>query len=174
VQKVSLKKREKLLLTVACIVLVGVVGSQLLEGPLKKHEQSKTDLQNARLRLEEVRNWDLEIQAQRANEEAIRQLTKGRSSNFNLVTFLNLTTGKTGLQDRAELESRSRRNFSIPEGLDVAELTLRGVSIDELISFLHEVYAGGHLVAVYKMDQMKPMSDPAQGLECQLTFVSPK
>ncbi len=43
--------------------------------------------------------------------------------------------------------------------------------MEELVDFFHELYASGNLVAVYKLDRLRPDTGK-KGLECDVTLAT--
>jgi hypothetical protein len=52
------------------------------------------------------------------------------------------------------------------------QLKLNGISLQELIDFLHKIYTSKNLVVVYRVESLKPTPDN-KGLDYNVVFMSP-
>lgn len=157
-----------LIIGVVALVLWGVyLGAQ---GPMKKYQLSAKNVVEARNRLKTIRAVEASVVSERSGQEAFRKLVAARRRGFDLFVFLQ-ELSKADLKGRVDLRNQSTAasggNFS------EVSLTMNGVSIDELVDFLHKVYASNNLIAIPRVEYIKLARDE-KGLDCRLTFVSPR
>ena len=173
-KKIQFSKRERTTLT--WFVVIAVLGGLYVvtEGPRKEYLRSEKILKEAKLRVVETGQLRRQIEELRENEKELNEIKNTRGNNFDLWTFVNSAIKATDLRERADLRRNPRRGVSLPNNVAVAELTLTGVNLTEVVDLLHRVYKDESLIAVYAMNYLKPMSDSEKGLTCQIIFVSPK
>ena len=53
----------------------------------------------------------------------------------------------------------------------MVQLRLQGVAFEQLVDFLHQIYSGDRLIALYKLDFLRP-SPTEKGLDCDITLVT--
>lgn len=168
--KLNLQKRERIMLlagTVAVVLMLAYGGAR---GPWQRYQKSVADLKAAAGRFQDAQSTrDAVVEARRSHEMVIERVQQ--RGNFDLWTFLNEALRKTSLVDRADMQSR--RGVTSTETISAVQLTLQGVSLEELVKLLHVVYAGNNLVVVHSLDHLRPGPDN-KGLECRLVFVSPE
>ena len=105
--------------------------------------------------------------SERSGQEAFKKLVSARRRGFDLYVYLR-ELAKNDFKDRFELKQPTPAPGA---AFSEVTLTMRGVSIDELVNFLHKVYASSNLIAVPGVEYVRLARDN-KGLECRLTFVS--
>ena len=169
--KFNLDFREKVALSVGILALALVLALALYVpmGPRKWYLQSQRDLASAREDLKLQQLFKLEETERLNRQKALMEKTAGRPADFSLFAYLDALLAKTNLRNRAELEPYRIKEASQKQPM--VQLRLREVSLEELVGFIYEVYSSGNLIAVYKMDYLRPA--PAEkGLDCDITFVT--
>lgn len=138
-------------------------------GPRKAYLDSQATLESAREELQMTQLLQAEEQLRIEREEPIREQLRARPATFNFFTFIDQTLAESKLKERAELNRVRTNNEASPQ--ELLELRLNGVSLEELVGFLHRIYERNNLVAVYQMNYLRPARDEL-GLECSITFAT--
>ena len=174
--KISFSKREKK--TLSCLIVIAILAAAYVftEGPRKEYAKSGRILKQARMHAEETRAYRRQIEDQRATAEKLNELfsNQDKGKKFDLWSYINEALKKNELRERQKLTRGNIRNRVMAKNLAMAELTLTGVNLKEIVDLLHTIYYDDTLVAVYEMKELRPMREQKDGLSCQLTFVSPK
>jgi type II secretory pathway component PulM len=166
----QLDRRDKIAMVCAGLVLLLVLFMALYlpSGPLRKHQEAQRALNNARQQLTMWQQQKQEQLGRLESQEEFQQRLAARPRNFQLISFVDQMLIETGLKGREELStSRDRAAQQQP----MADLKLNGVSLEELVNLLHRIHSSGNLVAVYKIDHIRPARDE-RGLDLSLTLVT--
>ncbi len=169
--KINLDVREKFALGLGLLALLLVIALAVYVplGPRKGYLASEKELASLRSELELQILFKMEEAARLEKQKALMEKLEVRPAGFSLFTHVdNLLTG-TGLRGRAQLEQFRPRDASPRQPM--VQLRLQGVSLEELVDFLHRIYEGNNLIAAYKMDYLRP-SPTEKGLDCDITFVT--
>jgi type II secretory pathway component PulM len=166
----NLEQREKWVLGGAAAVLLFLGGYLALEKPIKEYERSKRTVADAKQALAQVQLWHDEIMAIRASQDAVRAEI-GKQRNFNLYSHVNSTVRKHQLTDRSETRQGGSRRTQ--KEIVQVTLSLNGVSLEELVNLLHDIYREGNLVVVQRLAHLRPSADQ-KGLDCSIDFVAPR
>ncbi|HNR29261.1 MAG TPA: hypothetical protein PKI11_00085 [Candidatus Hydrogenedentes bacterium] len=169
----NLTPRERLGMLMAAfavtLVLAGVL--YMPAGPLKWYRASTQEVESLQrgLLLAQLSRVDEEqrVEAQKWIKNAMQE----RGVGFNLMTFLSQVVQQKGLVGRAQLQ-----NQSPPRGVENVELvnvSFEGMTLTELLDFLHAVYASGKLIVVYNMNFLGP-GPHDRGIDCRLSFLTLK
>ena len=170
--QMKLDWRERLAMGCGILALLLVVAMlcYIPAGPKKAFEKAQKDikrLENERL----LTQVDLiDAQAKLDSHKIFMDHLKGRPARFDLFSFIEESLREKDLMKRAEL-ARGRQVRDAPQNQPMVDLTLNNVSLDELVSFLHKVYAQNYLVVMYKLDLRPAMRE---GLYCEITFATIK
>lgn len=166
--KPKLQKREWTLIIVGIVIVSLAIAIPLGRRALATYEKSEAQVEQARTRLRDAQELRLLIEAERTGQNAIRERLAERPRNFSLYSFTNRTLREYGLEDRASLETYSTR----ASGMEGAKMSLRGVSMEELVNFFHKLLDNENLIIVQKLDYLKPARD-GKGLDCSLVLMAP-
>ena len=167
----KLQEREKRMLVGGAIAAVVIVGYLVGEGPLRVYGESEQKLEQARDRLKQARAIHNSVVRKR-EEDAVLQQSMAGKPGFDLLTFVNGVVREGGLSTRANIDNNNRA-VTGSSGLASVRVGLRGVSLAELVDFLHKIYGSGNLVVLHNLDQLVPAADK-QGLDCEMVFVAPR
>ena len=169
--KRSLDRREQagLAMGLLAVTLVVMLALYVPAGPRKASLRAKADLQSAQdeLQLEQMASLDVQERLER-QKQLMDQLAK-RGPDFSLFSHVDSLLNKRGLRSKAQLEQYKPRNGSAKQPM--VQLRLQEVPLKELVSLLHDLYAGDTLVSVYKVDTMRP-APSGKGLDCDVTFMT--
>ncbi len=168
--RVTLRRREKIFIALFVILTVTGIGSTLLRGVFKTFADSKARAVAASDRLDQARDLQAAVLDQRSGQTAISDYIKKRPPRFNLYDFMNAKMREAKLEDRMDLEEKK---LGPTTPLDRVQVTLSGVSMQEIVDFLHLVDAGNNLVVLQQLTHLREARD-GKGLDCMATFISPK
>lgn len=163
---------------VIAVVLIIVMAIFIRIGPLKKYRQSQAGLRDLQSQLSVLKSAKEEELARLEKQKILMDRLQQRKPNFDLWSFVNSTLAETQLKDRAILEQakatgrRSEKKYNA-ESVTLVRLRLTAVPLNDLVEFLHRIYASNNLVVIYELKHIKPASD-GKGLDCEVTLLSPK
>ena len=170
--KLNLQKRE-LYMLIGGLAIIGCIAVYLLgQGPLKEYERAQKRVEAARERLDRVTMLRDNVLLARSDQQAVVRAAQMRPAGFDLWSYINRAVGQTNLQANAKVES-PRRSTSSGVAMSEVQLSLNGVSLEDLVDLLHLIYDGKSLVVVRKIDYLREARD-SKGLDCRITFESPK
>jgi hypothetical protein len=108
-------------------------------------------------------------------QETLMAKLRERQPSFDLWSFLNSTLSDAKLKDKATLENYKPRadKKSVTDYVNMVEMSISGVTLNELIDLFHKVYASNNLITIYRMEHIRAASG-GKGLECKVIFLSPK
>jgi type II secretory pathway component PulM len=154
----------------------GIAGAAILvflfgEGPLQAYRESEQKLEQARTRLKQAQAIHDSVVRKR-EEAAVLREKLANTTGFDLLTFVNDIVRRGGLSARASIDNSGRATAGSAD-LASVRVTLKGVSLAELVDFLHEIYGSGRLVVLHNLDQLEPAADQ-KGLDCDMIFVAPR
>lgn len=166
--KLNLKKRDIILIAAGMVVLalIAVIQARAFA---QEYDRAKSNLELAARNLEEAREMRFYIEEERAGQRAVNKQIRARRAYGDLFSFMNRTLRSLDLVNRGTLANAPQRGTSL-EGV---KLTLRGVSMEELVNLLHDVHASKNLVAVSSLNFLRPARD-GKGLDCEMIFVAPR
>lgn len=167
----KLKRRELILIAVGVVVLSVAGLWPAATNVSRKHDRARDQLEQARVRLSQVRELRSAIEEERRGHNAVTERIKARDKRFDLYSFTNKCLRDLELHNRAALQSRGSM-FS-GGGLDGVQLTLRGVSMEEIVNVLHVMYDSSNLITLQRLNHLRVARD-GEGLDCQMTLMAPK
>jgi hypothetical protein len=165
--------RERLALGcgLTALLLVFAMLFYIPTGPKKEFEDAKDAIKRLEGQHQLAQVDLMEAQDRLQSQELFMEQLKGRPARFDLFSFVERTLREKDLMERAEL-SRGRPSRNAPANQPMVDLNLSNVSLDELITFLHKVYAENYLVVMYKLNLKPAVRD--HGLSCEITFATIK
>ncbi len=169
----NLDRREKagLFFGGVAFLLVLALLAYIPAGPRKDYERSRREVARKRHELQLTRDARDEERIRLRSQEALKQRLQGRSPSFDLYAFLDKALAESRLKDRARIDnvtSRRRGNENQP----AVKVSLEGVSLGEVVKFLHRVHDHKDLVVMREM-WIRPASGE-KGLLCSVTFATLK
>ncbi len=170
---IQLQNRDRSWLAVAGLALfvVALLAYWVPAGPRKAYLESVIQLSGAKDELETTQLLKLEEELRIQSQQSIRDQLRARPTGFNFFAEVDRTLTDAKLKERAELNKSRVSKEDSPQ--EMIELRLSGVSIEELVDFLHKVYEKNSIIAVYQMNYLRPASD-GRGLECDMTLATIK
>ncbi len=171
--KLQLNLREQLGLVagLAAFTLVVMLLIYIPAGPMENHARSQNQLRQLRNELRLTRIMKRDEEERLRSQEKLMELLAARPSGFNFFSFVTSILAQTGMTERAQLENYRMSGDSARQPM--VELTLEGVGLQELIEFLHKLYASKNLVVLYKLDHIEPAGNE-RGLDCRMVLATIK
>jgi hypothetical protein len=169
--KQNLDKRDQvgLILGILAVTLVLMLALYIPAGPRRACLRSQTALEEARTDLQTQQMNKLDEADRLSRQKQLMELLAKRAAGFEMFAYIDGLLNTQGLRDRAQLDQFKPRNGSPREPM--VQLRLEGVSFDEIIGLFHGIYSSGNLVAVYKMESMRPATS-GKGLDCDVTLMT--
>lgn len=165
----KLEKRDRVVLTVGGIMVAVILAYLGVTGPLQEYENSKALVVQARQRLMQAQTIAREVQSVQQHRDSIAKLIAVRGPSYNLFTTINRAVQIANCSDRATTSSLPAEVSSA----SAVKLTLTGVSMEELVNVLYEIYSKDSLVVLHRLDHLRPALD-GKGLQCDLVFITPR
>jgi len=171
--KLNLDPRERTGLALGALALTLVIAllAYIPAGPYRRFEESRRDLEQSKRDLAMMQLMKEDEEDRLRRQERIMERLATRPSNFDIFSYINNKLREAGLTGRAQLENYRTRRATARQPM--VQLRLQGVTLKELIDFLHKVYSGDDLVVMYKLDRLQPAHNN-RGLDCELTLVTVK
>lgn len=165
------EKRDQigLALGILAVTLVVMLALYIPAGPRRACIKSQEALEEARGNLQTELLARMDEADRLARQKQLMELLAKRPTGFEMFAYVDGLLNTQGLRERAQLDQFKPRNGSASEPM--VQLRLEGVSFDELISLFHGLYSSGNLVAVYKMESMRPAVS-GKGLDCDVTLMT--
>ena len=166
-----LQRRERQILIVGGIIAALIVGWIATKAPREAYRRSQTLADNARGNLAKAQTYHQEIQESRRRQAMFQQLW-GKGGGQDLTTFLNGVVRKMDLYDRgAEVNTMQAGGHG--SAMPAVKLTLKSVSMKELVDVLHAVYASEQPIILDQVQHIKPALNE-KGLDCAIVFLAPR
>ena len=165
----DLREKIALALGIFATALAVVLAIYVPLGPRSGYIKSQSELDSLKQDYQLQCMYKLDEAERLQKQKALMEILKIRISDFSLFTHVDNLLTSANLRSKAQLEQYRPRNASPKQPM--VELKLEGVSSEELINFLHAIYTGNNLIAVYKVDYMRPAAND-QGFDCDITFVT--
>ncbi len=176
--KISIDKGDRfsVFCCVVAVLLVIFLACFIPLGPFKDYQAAQRRLQSLEKQLKLAIQTREEERINLQRQEELMARIRSRPSTFDLMRFISKVLRNSELDQRSNLKSYnqpSERLVENAENLSMVELELNGVNREELVGLLHEIYAADNLVMLHKLEYIRPSPDQ-EGLECSLTFITPK
>ena len=169
--KLDKKERMGLLFGVLALCLVFAVLLYMPAGPLKDYSEAREEVQQLRTELKQKEMMCVLEKERLASHHSLEEKLAVRPASFDLFSFVNRILNKTNILDRAKLDNYRTKRFSQKQPM--VQLRLERVSLEELVNFFHQIYASDNLIALYKMDRLRPAQNE-KGLDCDIVLASIK
>jgi hypothetical protein len=169
--KKNLDKRDQigLSLGILAVTLVVMLALYIPAGPRRACLKSQSTLETARKDLQKQQLAKMDEADRLSRQKQLMELLAKRAAGFEMFAYVDGLLNTQGLRDRAQLDQFKPRNGSAREPM--VQLRLAGVSFDEIIGLFHGLYSSGNLIAVYKMESMRPAVS-GKGLDCDVTLMT--
>ena len=169
--KLDKKERTGLLLGILALCLVFALCLYVPAGPLKVYNEARDEVQQLRTELKQKETMRALEKERLDSHLNLKNKLAARPASFDLFSFVNRILDKTKIIDRAKLDNYRTKRFSQEQPM--VQLRLERVSLEELVNFFHQIYASDNLIALYKMDRLRPAPNE-RGLDCDIILASIK
>ncbi len=155
------------------VSFVAVIGMAIYlhRGPYRKFLQSRSELSQAYNQLQMAEKLKKEQEESLKTQEMLFQVIEKRPANFDFFSYINQLLRETQLTDKAKLDNYRARASSPRQPM--VQIRLEGVSLKRFSEFLKRIYSDSYLVAVYKVDRLRP-NQSGKGIDCEMTLVTLK
>ena len=168
----NLKSREKKIVAICvALVLAAVVHIFLIAPSIEKRDKVDRSLRKAQMQLDDLRILEREYSQIIDELERITRQTGGTARSFDLWAFLSRTADKIEIKDNIDSRKTSRTELGSNLTESKIVFVLKGISLEKLVGFLHEIETKGAAVAVARI-KILPGSKPTDGLRVEMTVTS--
>lgn len=169
--KQTLLDRIYFITMIVSFIAVISIAIYLHRGPYRKFLQSRNELNQAYNQLQMVEKMKKEQEESLKTQEMLFRIIEKRPPNFDFFSYINQILKESQLSDKAKLDNYRARASSSRQPM--VQIRLEGVSLKRFSEFLKRIYSDSYLIAVYKMDKLKP-NQSGKGIDCELTLVTLK
>jgi hypothetical protein len=169
--KLNLAPREKRLVAFMFTVMIAMTVIPIVRNVSSRHTSSVAQLRQAEERLVNTRILNEAIVSEREGQRVIQQKLNARPRNFDLYNFTQQLITREKLQGRADLQSKG--GTARESAFDGVQVTLKNVSLKEIVDFTHGLYASNNLITMQRMSHLLPSRD-GKGMECAIVMIAPK
>ena len=168
----SLDRREQfgLVFGLLGLALVILMALYIPSGPLRRYRQSEANLDALRQSLSGLQLAVSEQEAVLKSQESFMQRLQTRPSSFEFYSFMNALLQQSGFTDRYTLNNAHQQRRASPKQ-PMLDLELTGITLEELVNFLHKIYASENLIVVQRVTNLQP-GDDGRGLDCEMTLAT--
>ncbi len=171
--KLKLQPREFRVIVGGIAALALIAGYQLSRGPMQAYRDTIGEVREAEERLAQTRLWHSAMLNAQETEARLEEIMAQRGPDYrSLQAYVEQTLRAHGMVGRAELQTRPN---VVPDSdeIEAIALGLRGVSMQELVNFLHDLHANNPLLALDSLDYLRPARDD-RGLDLSMVLLSPR
>ncbi len=172
---IDLKSRErKIIAACGAVLLAAIVHIALVAPALDKRAELEVSILEAEVQLKELRMLHLEYDQILEETGKIKRRMGGRPRDFALFSFLDHTASRLNLKNNLTSMKPSRRTVDSNLAKDFVEVRLEGISLANLVAYLHEIEKTGTAVAIANI-RIQPESRLGGGLNVSMmvTALSP-
>lgn len=167
---IQLQPREKRVIIIGVVCLALIAAVQLGRTPWNAFQASFDELEDAEAQLEQARLWFQFVSGAQAEQGALVELINQRQGYTSLEAYIDGAIRQHDLVRRSTYQSSTA---GANPALEAVTVSLRGVSMEELLDFLHSLHANNPLLTLNTMSRLGPNASQ-QGLDCEMTFLSPR
>lgn len=169
--KWTIVDRIYVFIMVVSLITVTAMGIYLHRVQYRDFLDSKRQLAEAHKELVMAKKTKEEQDASLITQEKLMEYISKRPSDFDLFSYINRLLKECKLSDRAKLDNYRARSASPRQPM--VQVRLEGISLKRFVEFLKRIYTDSYLVAVYKVDRLRP-NQSGKGIDCDITFVTLK
>jgi type II secretory pathway component PulM len=169
-KRIQLQPREKRVIIIGVVCLALIAAFQLSRTPWRAYQASFNELEATEARLDQARLWFQFVSGAQAEQGALVELINDRQGYTSLRAYIDAAVREHDLVRRSSYESRE---LPANPSMESVTVSLRGVSMAELLDFLHGLYERNPLLVMDSMSRLGP-NPSQQGLDCEMTFLSPR
>ena len=167
----QLDKRDQIVIVLGAmaILLVTLMAFYVPTGPKKKYEASMQRLESLVSDLQEQQSLRIDETVRVQSQQALLNRLEARPASFDFFAFVQTLLTQSGLGNNSALEQHTTRGGT--EKQPMVRVELEGVSLEQLVDFLHRMYASENLVGMYQMSRLRPAKNN-KGLDCDLVLIT--
>ncbi|GMV99085.1 MAG: hypothetical protein AMXMBFR84_02240 [Candidatus Hydrogenedentota bacterium] len=166
----KMERRERILALLAGAIAL-FIAYYYLQEPWRAYARSHGQVVSARRNFELVQEMQKRVnEAQHQKDALLAQLTGAAS--VELWAYLTGVVREQGLGSRAEVVSKPTA-VRAGDRMSAVQLSMRGISTEELVNVLHRIHSGNYPVALQQLLSLKPSAD-GKGLDCNMVLIAPK
>jgi type II secretory pathway component PulM len=166
----KIQPRERMVLIIGGVAVAAMALWWAFDGPYQAYVTSGNQLVEARQRLMDAQIKQAEvIKSENRRKEILATLGQG---GFDLWSQIDKAAKDLNLGSRCAIRT-GRALSTRGDSSTSVEVTLTGVSNQELVDLLHRVYDTGSVVVMSQLNHLKPSIDK-KGLDCRMTLVAPR
>jgi hypothetical protein len=169
--KTQFTQREKAVLVLGVVCLVVMVGTLALRKPLQMYQESKVQVNNARLRLSDAYDLQALIETEKAYAAKIAEVYGTGGLDKSLTLVVNEVLQQTDLASKAQFRELPSTIRGLDAPLETLLVDLQGVSLEEFIDLMHALYSRDSLLILERVDYLRPAAN-AQGIDAQMVLSS--
>ncbi|MBW1817297.1 MAG: type II secretion system protein M [Deltaproteobacteria bacterium] len=152
VTAMTLSRREKIMVGSAAALLLAISIVYFAVLPfLDKRDALQRGIRQKERALMEIVALSAEHRAMDGSSNDVRERLKRRAATFTLFSFLESAARETGVKDRIAYMKPSITTGTGPYQESQVEMKLAGVTLKELVTYLHAVESPHHLVSVLRL-----------------------
>ncbi|MDA8139860.1 MAG: type II secretion system protein GspM [Desulfobacteraceae bacterium] len=153
----NLKRREKIALSVAGVVLGILILTQLIIFPiLNRRDRLEKQIVTRTKQLEEMYQLKAEYESLTKNQVSNEAQLKSRSPGFTLFSFLDTLAGQSGIKQNIIYMKPSTTNLKGSTfTLSIVEMKIDSLTMNQLVTFLHGVETSPNLVWIKRISLSK-------------------
>lgn len=165
------RERTALLCGVVALFLVIFLLLYIPIGPGAKYEASSERLADLQLELQDARLTKMEAEEELDSQTRLIALMETRPPNFSLYAYVENVLDEMSLRDAGRASLENYRSSQASPKQPMVQMSLEGISLEELVELLHTLYSSQNLVAVYEVGELSPAPN-GRGLNCNLILVT--
>lgn len=172
--RMQISQRDRAVLILGAVAVVVTLGVYFARKPLQVYRHSKQEVTDARLRLSDTYDTRALILDEQNTAEQFKKVFSNNTGGRGLTLQINQALQDTNLTKKAEFQQvYSALGRDVGKNLDTVQVTLRGVSLQELIDLLYGLYSKNNLLILERMDYLRPSRDSV-GLDVSIVFSAVK
>jgi general secretion pathway protein M len=144
----NLQRREKLIVAAAAVCLALFLIAQLIIFPiLDRRTRLERQIASQSRALVEMNLLKAEYQKLTHHAQRSTNRVRARGGGFTLFSFLDTLAGKTGIkQNIAYMKPSTTTQKNSPLSLSIVEMKINGLTMEQLVNFLHGIETSPNLV----------------------------
>lgn len=168
----NLKSREKKIVAICvAVVLAAILHFAVISPSISRRDELKLSIKKAQLQLEELRMLGREYDQILKETKKIRQHMGGRAQDLELLPFLSHAANSLNLKNNLTSMKPSQRKLDSVLTEELVELRLEGISLENLVAYLHMIENTSKAVAVASI-RIQPESKLGGGLNVSMLVTS--
>jgi general secretion pathway protein M len=153
----KLTRREKYSIYAGSGILCLFVLVQFIVFPsIDKRERFRRSIQAKKVMLDDMMTLKAEYAAVERRNDLSKVRFKNRDRGFTLFSFLDRLTSKTGIKDHVTyMKPSTSVQKDSPFKISQVEMKLKGLTLEQLISYLYNVETSKNMITIKKLSISK-------------------